>query len=119
MNVAPDPLGRWPASALQTLDELTEWFAINGEAIHNTRPAWPYQYGDLFVSGSQATKALYVLIPVRATSTSTIERRGSCCGTWDRWQHCSPTPLAVRPCVPRHPSTAYVCRRDGTPIRPL
>ena len=32
MNVAPSPLGVWPASALRTFAELTSWMAINGEA---------------------------------------------------------------------------------------
>lgn len=63
MNVAPDPLGTWPASALLTLAELGDWFAINAEAIHNTRPAWPYQEGELFVVSSSVTSSLYILIP--------------------------------------------------------
>lgn len=65
MNVAPDPQGVWPAAALQTFEELAGWMAINGEAIHGTRPVWPYQYGNVFVTSSEATQAIYVLIPAR------------------------------------------------------
>jgi alpha-L-fucosidase len=50
MNVAPDPTGVWPASALRTLEELADWFAINGEAIHETRTVWPYQRNSLFTT---------------------------------------------------------------------
>ena len=76
MNVAPTPQGVWPASALLTLQELADWFAINGEAIHGTRPVWPYQMSqptwpgipimtgsDLFFTGSASQRAIYVLIP--------------------------------------------------------
>eukprot|EP01043_Picozoa_sp_COSAG02_P038697 COSAG02_NODE_3003_length_7572_cov_5.390740_2_plen_410_part_00 len=63
MNVAPDPLGTWPASALLTLAELSDWFAINAESIHDTRPAWPFQQGELFIVTSSATSSLYILIP--------------------------------------------------------
>ena len=57
-----------------TLDELAEWMAINGEAIHGTRPVWPYQWGELFLTGSAATNATYVLIPAtRPAQPSAVE----------------------------------------------
>lgn len=72
MNVAPDPLGTWPASALLTLKELADWFTINGEAIHSTRPVWPYQNGETFIVGSSVTKAVYVLIPAMTPDHSQL-----------------------------------------------
>ena len=70
MNVAPTPTGVWPPSALLTLHELADWFSINAEAIHGTRPVWPYQMimrgSDVFLTGSASEQAIYVLIPAVA-----------------------------------------------------
>ena len=52
-----------PASALKTLNELASWMHVNGEAIHSTRPVWPYQWGSVFVSASSLKHAYYVMVP--------------------------------------------------------
>ena len=91
MNVAPDPLGTWPASALLTLSELGDWFAINAEAIHNTRPAWPYQEGELFIVASRTTSSLYILIPAMAPDHAELAGLGSSTPTGHAAQT-TPTP---------------------------
>ena len=93
MNVAPDPLGTWPASALVTLAELGDWFAINAEAIHSTRPAWPYQQGELFVVSSHVTNALYVLIPAMTPDHAELAL-----GTPTPTGHAPPSTAPPQPC---------------------
>ena len=93
MKVAPDPLGTWPASALVTLAELGDWFAINAEAIHSTRPAWPYQQGELFVVASRVTSALYVLIPAMTPDHAELA-----VGTPTPTGHAAPSTESPQPC---------------------
>ena len=93
MNVAPDPLGTWPASALVTLAELGDWFAINAEAIHSTRPAWPYQQGELFVVASHVTSSLYVLIPAMTPDHAELA-----VGQPTPTGHVSPSTAPPQPC---------------------
>eukprot|EP01052_Picozoa_sp_SAG31_P007873 SAG31_NODE_384_length_16414_cov_7.492308_6_plen_523_part_00 len=68
MNIPPDATGVWCNGYLQTMAELADWMAINGEAIHGSTPAWPYQDPLPLYHGSQlytvaSNTAYYVLIP--------------------------------------------------------
>ncbi|MEZ6015413.1 MAG: alpha-L-fucosidase [Planctomycetota bacterium] len=45
LGVGPDPLGELPPEALSRLAELGEWMAVNGVAIHASRPIAPYKSG--------------------------------------------------------------------------
>ena len=50
---------------------------INGEAIHGTRPVWPYQWGGAFVSASSSAHAYYVMVPAMQPddrSSTAVER---------------------------------------------
>jgi alpha-L-fucosidase len=45
LNIGPQPDGKLPAVAVQRLEEIGDWMAINSEAIHGTRPIFPYKMG--------------------------------------------------------------------------
>lgn len=47
LGVGPTPEGEFTAEAVQRLNELGDWFAINGEAVYGTRAISPYQEGDV------------------------------------------------------------------------
>eukprot|EP00051_Salpingoeca_urceolata_P009757 m.118538 g.118538 ORF g.118538 m.118538 type:complete len:641 (-) comp16434_c0_seq4:278-2200(-) len=64
LNVAPDPTGLWAPSAIQVLEELANWTAINGEAIYGTQPLSPFQSGGVFVFSKPG--AIYAAIPTHA-----------------------------------------------------
>lgn len=45
LNIGPSPEGVLPAEALQRLEEIGDWMAVNAEAIHGTEPVAPYTEG--------------------------------------------------------------------------
>lgn len=45
LNVAPSPEGRFDTPPVRTLRSIGDWMAVNGEAIHGTRPIAPYSEG--------------------------------------------------------------------------
>ncbi len=45
LNIAPQPDGRMPKPAVESLNELGAWLKVNGEAIYGTRIAPPYRVG--------------------------------------------------------------------------
>ncbi len=45
LGVGPDPLGRFPATAVERLEEIAGWMSLNASAIHGTVPIAPYQEG--------------------------------------------------------------------------
>ncbi len=62
LNVGPQPDGRLPAPAVQRLEEIGDWMAINGQAIHGTRPIEPYKQGQIaFTSKGGAVYAIYMM----------------------------------------------------------
>ena len=61
LNIGPGPDGRLPAEAMERLRAIGAWMAVNGEAIHGTRPAFPYRDGDFaFTRRGAATYAIYL-----------------------------------------------------------
>lgn len=44
LNVGPDAEGNLPAPAIQRMKEIGKWMNINGDAIYNTRPIYPFCY---------------------------------------------------------------------------
>ena len=47
LGVGPTPEGSLTAEAVQRLNDIGEWFAINGEAVYGTRAIAPYREGDV------------------------------------------------------------------------
>jgi len=61
LNVGPQPDGKLPAVAVQRLEEIGEWMAINAEAIHGTRPIAPYKTGRIaFTKREDIVYAIYL-----------------------------------------------------------
>ena len=47
LNVSPQPDGRIPVDAMDSLRGLGEWLKVYGEAIYGTRVCAPYQSGNI------------------------------------------------------------------------
>lgn len=43
LNIAPNAAGEWDSIAYQRLKEIGDWMQINGQAIYNTHPVFPYE----------------------------------------------------------------------------
>jgi alpha-L-fucosidase len=56
LGTGPTPEGALTDEALSRLEEIGAWMAVNGEAIHRSRPVAPYREGEVFYTrrGEQA-----------------------------------------------------------------
>jgi len=61
LNVAPGPSGVWPPSAIAVLKRLAAWMAVNGEAIQDTAPSYPFQFEGVYITSRD--KVVYAMIP--------------------------------------------------------
>lgn len=59
LNVGPDEDGQIPETAVERLREIGEWLKVNGQAIYNTRPLYPYAKGDKRYTQSKDGKFQY------------------------------------------------------------
>ena len=59
--VAPSPQGPWADGAVTVLRQLSDWFAINGEAILGTEPVYPSAGNGAFLTSRN--KTVYVIVP--------------------------------------------------------
>ena len=68
LNVSPQPDGRIPVDAMDSLRGLGEWLKVYGEAIYDTRVCAPYQSGN--ISFTRKGDAVYAirLFPVAQES---------------------------------------------------
>lgn len=68
LNVSPQPDGRIPVDAMDSLRGLGEWLKVYGEAIYGTRVCAPYQSGN--ISFTRKDDAVYAirLFPVAQES---------------------------------------------------
>jgi alpha-L-fucosidase len=94
LNIGLDASGVWAPAAVDTLTNLSAWFAFAGnELIHSATPVWPYNYGNVYYLGSTSqptwsyaafwqgwnattgTLLLHPLKPSTLSSTLTAVRR--------------------------------------------
>ena len=62
LNLGPTPDGELPAPGVERLEEIGRWMAVNGEALHGTRPAAPYRTGGAAFTRTSATQAYAILL---------------------------------------------------------
>ena len=61
LNVGPDPDGAFDPVAVRRLAEIGAWMAVNGDAIHGTRPVAPYKAGQVCYTGKDGRVFALVL----------------------------------------------------------
>ena len=47
LNIGPDSMGNFDEEAYDRLQRMGEWMKINGEAIYDSRPVYPYAFGKI------------------------------------------------------------------------
>ena len=62
LNVGPSPEGEFDPVAVQRLNEIGDWMAVNAEAIHGTRPVAPYKSENVCYT-SKADTVYAILLP--------------------------------------------------------
>ena len=61
LNIGPQPDGEMPPAALSRLGEIGDWMKINSEAIHGSRPIFPYKEGQVaFTHRGETVYATYL-----------------------------------------------------------
>ena len=59
LNVGPQPDGRLPRGAVESLQGIGEWLAVYGDAIYGTRPCAPYKKDG--IGFTQKDKVVYAI----------------------------------------------------------
>jgi alpha-L-fucosidase len=73
LNVGPQPDGRLPSGAIQSLRGLGEWLKVYGEAIYGSRACAPYRIGNFrFTKKGKKVYIIYVY-PVGASLLASLE----------------------------------------------
>ena len=61
LNIAPSPEGAWDEGAYEALKGVGEWMKVNGEAIYDSRPFYPYREGKVCFTQNKNGKTVYAL----------------------------------------------------------
>jgi len=72
LNIGPSPKGDFDPIAYYRLREIGEWLKINGEAIYNTKPIFPYQSGNVVFTSKDETLFAIYLVDENATEIPSI-----------------------------------------------
>ncbi len=70
------PSGELTPQALERLEQIGEWMAVNGEAIHDTRAIAPYSEGD--VRFTQKDGYIYAFSPTPSAELTTLMPAPGC-----------------------------------------
>ena len=77
LNIGPQPDGVLPAVSVERLNEIGRWMAVNGEAIHGTRPLAPYRSGQVvFTKKDDRVFAAYLAVENEATLPEVVRFEG-------------------------------------------
>jgi len=62
LNIGPSSDGDWDPIAYQRLKEIGSWMKINGAAIYNSVPLYPYLENNMVYTRSKDNKTIYIYI---------------------------------------------------------
>jgi len=62
LNIGPSSDGDWDPIAYQRLKEIGSWMKINGAAIYNSVPLYPYLENNMVYTRSKDDKSTYIYI---------------------------------------------------------
>lgn len=68
LNIGPKPDGEFEDEAYNRLKEIGDWIKINGEAIYNTKPLFPYEENNFFFT-QQNDKVNYAFYLINDNET--------------------------------------------------
>ena len=78
LNVGPSPEGTLPQTAVERLQDMGKWLAVNGKAIYNTRPCLPYCCGQVrFTQSKEGQRYALLLIPENEAVPATYTFKGT------------------------------------------
>ncbi|MEN9977489.1 MAG: hypothetical protein RLZZ569_114, partial [Bacteroidota bacterium] len=76
LNISPNALGEWDAIAYQRLNEIGDWMQINGQAIYETHPIFPYEqqteFGKWVFTENDKNEVFACFIPTGLFETAQI-----------------------------------------------
>jgi len=77
LNVGPTPDGEFPPPAVQRLEEIGRWMAVNAEAIHGTRAIAPHKQGrTAFTARGEWAYAIHLAADQETAPPATLEISG-------------------------------------------
>lgn len=77
LNIGPQPDGRLPEPALQRLEAIGRWMAVNAEAIHASRPLPPWKDGQVaFTRRGDTVYAIYLFPEGSSTPPAQVRFTG-------------------------------------------
>lgn len=59
LNIGPSPDGDWDDTAYARLKDIGAWMKVNGEGIYSTRTIYPWSSGNIYLTQSKDSSAVY------------------------------------------------------------